>query len=34
MNRNAAFPLTARDIEAVKNATLGTHGIIQADGST
>lgn len=33
MDRNARFTLTAKDIEAVKGATLGTHGIIQADGT-
>ena len=33
MKREAAFQLTPRDIEAVKKATLGTHGIIQSDGS-
>lgn len=33
VNRNAAFALTHRDIEAVKGATLGTHGIKQKDGS-
>lgn len=33
MERNAAFHLTKKDIEAVKGATLGTHGIKQADGT-
>ena len=33
VDRNAKFKLTQRDIEAVKGATLGTHGVIQKDGT-
>jgi hypothetical protein len=33
MNRDAAFKLTDADVEAVRAATLGTHGIVQADGT-
>jgi uncharacterized protein with FMN-binding domain len=33
MNRNATIKLTAADKEAAKGATLGTHGIVQANGS-
>ena len=33
MNRDARFTLTKKDIAAVRKATLGTHGIVQADGT-
>ena len=31
--RNATIRLTAKDKEETKRATLGTHGMIQADGT-
>jgi hypothetical protein len=33
MKREAAFQLTKQDVEAVKSATLGTHGVLQEDGT-
>lgn len=33
MDRNACVKLTKRDKQAAKAATLGTHGIIQKDGT-
>jgi hypothetical protein len=33
MNRNATIRLTAKDKAAAKRATLGTHGMVQADGT-
>lgn len=33
MKRDAAFALTAKDVQAVKKATLGTNGVKQKDGT-
>jgi hypothetical protein len=32
MDRNATLALTKKDKRAAKKATLGTHGMVQADG--
>lgn len=33
MDRNATLRLTAKDKQAAKQATLGIHGTVQADGT-
>jgi hypothetical protein len=33
MNRNATIKLTEADKAAAKGATLGTHGVVQANGT-
>jgi hypothetical protein len=33
MDRNATIRLTAKDKQAAKRATLGTHGTVQRDGT-